>query len=68
MMKNKQKHDILNKDKPVEKEKTENYIGAEWIGADLFSNEFGKLEKGKIYPLSEQRAINSDGFKAVYKN
>ena len=51
----------------IEVEKKGKYIGAEWIGAELISGEFGKLEKGKIYPMDEQRANNTDGFKSVYK-
>ena len=44
-----------------------NYVGAEWIGAELISSEYGKLIAGKIYPVKEATALKSDGFKAVYK-
>lgn len=43
------------------------YVGAEWIGAELISPVFGKLEKGKIYPLTEDVAKISSGFKPIYK-
>lgn len=42
------------------------YIGAEWIGGESNSPEFGKLENGKIYPLAEERATPNSGFKPKY--
>ena len=51
----------------IEVEKKGKYLGAEWIGAELFTAEFGLLEKGKIYPLTEDRAKVSDGFKPIYE-
>jgi len=59
------KQDIIDIDKPAVDKK---YIGAEWTGAELFTAEFGLLEKGKIYPLSEDRAKVSNGFKPIYES
>lgn len=43
------------------------YIGAEWIGGECVSSDFGTLENGKIYPLKEEVAKNSNGWKPIYK-
>ena len=43
------------------------YLGAEWTGAPCVNPEFGELLKGKIYPLTEERAKISDGFKPIYE-
>ena len=51
----------------IKEEKKKNYKGAEWTGAEFESAEFGQLQKGKIYPLSEERAKISDGFKPIYE-
>lgn len=46
---------------------SDKYVGAEFTGkAPLISPEFGRLEPGKIYPLSEERAKITDGFEPVY--
>jgi len=55
------------KPKEINSETSGKYIGAEWTGGDSMTPEFGKLKKGKIYPLKEERATPNSGFKPVYK-
>ena len=67
-MKNKQKYSFTDEVvEPKARKQARVYAGAEWTGSELISSEFGKLEKGKLYPLTEERAIIADGFKPIYK-
>lgn len=43
------------------------YKGAEWLGPELLSPLYGTLKQGLIYPVPEEQAKNTKGFKPVYE-